>query len=131
MKRRRPLYLGPVIQHVHVKDTLIHSHHARLRGFMHAGPAGKPEERVWTDTLVGWGHGEAIWREFVATLHLVGYDHVLSLEMESEYGDLTEGLEKSVAFFKPILFDKAPTRKWWELAGMERAGGLGQDREGD
>ena len=99
-------YLGPLVQHVHVKDTLIHSHHARLRGFMHAGPAGKPEERVWTDTLAGWGHDEAMWCEFVATLRLIGYDHVLSFEILCEYIAVKEGLEKSVAFFQKIVLEE-------------------------
>ena len=73
---------------------------------------------------MGWGHGEEVWREFIITLHLTGYDHVLSLEMECEYLDVQEGLEKSVEFFKPIVLEKPPGQKWWELAGMERAGGL-------
>lgn len=117
-------YLGPVIQHVHLKDTLIHQHHSRVRGLMDSGSTEHPEERSWNYTIVGWGHGEEIWREFIITLHLTGYDHVLSIEMECEYLDVQEGLEKSVEFFKPIVLEKTPGPKWWELAGMEKAGGL-------
>jgi hypothetical protein len=29
-----------------------------------------------------------------------------------------------VAFLKPIVLEKPPGAKWWEIAGMERAGGL-------
>ena len=105
-------YLGPLVQHVHAKDTLIHHHHARVRGLMDSSTTEHPEERAWTYTLVGWGHGEVTWREFVATLRLIGYDHVISLEMECEYIDVKEGLEKSVGFFKPILLEKRPVAKW-------------------
>ena len=48
--------------------------------------------------------------------------------MECEYLNVQEGLEKSVEFFKPIVLEKPPGMKWWEYAGMERAGGLEQDR---
>lgn len=121
-------YLGPLVQHVHAKDTLIHSHNVRVRGLMDSGTPEHPEQRSWTYTLVGWGHDEGTWREFVATLRLIGYDHVLSIEMECEYIDLEEGVKKSVAFLKPIVLEKPPGAKWWEIAGMQRAGGLGQER---
>jgi sugar phosphate isomerase/epimerase len=117
-------YLGPLVQHIHVKDILIHDHNARLRGMMDPTTTEQPVERAWTYTLVGWGHGEEIWREFVTTLRFLGYDDVLSIEMESEYFDIEEGLKKSVAFLKPIVLEKPPGAKWWEIAGMERAGGL-------
>ena len=57
---------------------------------------------------------------------VIGYDHVLSIEMECEYIDVEEGLNKSVEFLKPLVLEKPPGSKWWELAGMERAGGLGR-----
>jgi sugar phosphate isomerase/epimerase len=121
-------YLGPLVQHVHAKDVLIHQHNVRLRGMMATIPNEQLTERPWTYTLSGWGHDEVAWREFVTTLHLLGYDHVLSVEMESEYFDVEEGLAKSVAFLKPLVLEKPPGPKWWEIAGMGRAGGLTQDR---
>ena len=119
-------YLGPLVQHVHVKDTNIHEHNARIRGLMDPGTTEQPETRAWTYTLAGWGHDAATWRDFVTTLRLIGYDHVLSIEMESEYIEVEEGLRKSVEFLKPIILENPPGRKWWEIAGMERAGGLDQ-----
>ena len=120
-------YLGPAVQHVHAKDTLIHDHNTRLRGLMDSTSTEEPENRSWNYTLAGWGHDEATWREFVATLRLIGYDHVLSIEMECEYIDVEEGLQKSVDFLKPIVLQKPPGAKWWEVAGMGRAGGLTQE----
>ena len=122
-------YLGPLVQHVHAKDTMIHDENARLRGVMDAGTTERPDQRAWTYTLTGWAHGEAVWREFVTTLRLIGYDHVISLEMECEYIAVKEGLEKSVAFFKPLILEEPVGKKWWEVVGMERAGGLAVDRE--
>ena len=119
-------YLGPAVQHVHAKDTLIHEHNARLRGLMDSTSTEEPENRSWNYTLAGWGHDERTWREFVSTLRLIGYDHVLSIEMECEYIEVEEGLEKSVAFLKPIVLQRPPRAKWWEIAGMGRAGGLEQ-----
>ena len=124
-------YLGPLVQHVHAKDILINRHNARVRGMMDSTSTEQSAERSWTYTLAGWGHDEATWREFVTTLRLTGYDHVISLEMESEYFEVEEGLDKSVAFLKPLILEKPPGAKWWEIAGMERAGGLGETRSGD
>lgn len=124
-------YLGPLVQHVHAKDILINRHNARVRGMMDSTSTEQSAERSWTYTLAGWGHDEATWREFVTTLRLTGYDHVISLEMESEYFEVEEGLDKSVAFLKPLVLEKPPGAKWWEIAGMERAGGLGETRSGD
>jgi sugar phosphate isomerase/epimerase len=120
-------YLGPLVQHVHAKDILISRHNARLRGMMDSTSTEEFSERAWTYTLAGWGHDEAAWREFVSTLRLLGYDHVISLEMESEYFEVEEGLEKSVAFLKPLVIERPSGAKWWEIAGMERAGGLTQE----
>ena len=115
-------FLGPLVQHVHAKDTLIHSHHARVRGMFDTTSVEDPANRAWTYTPPGWGHGEGFWREFVATLRLVGYDHVVSLESESEYFDPREGVEMAAAFLKPIIFEHPVGPKWWELQGLRRAG---------
>lgn len=123
--------LGSLIQHVHAKDTIIHKHNSRIQGLMDPGTTEQPETRSWTYTLAGWGHGAVTWREFITTLRLTGYDHVISVEMESEYIDVDEGLKKSVEFLKPIVLEKPPGAKWWEIAGMERAGGLDQNVNGD
>ena len=119
-------FLGPLIQHVHVKDTLIHEHNARVRGLMDTTSTEEPENRAWNYTVCGWGHGEDVWREWITTLRLVGYDHALSIEMESEFFEVEEGLRKSVEFLKPLVLEKPPGARWWEIAGMERAGGLGK-----
>ena len=122
-------YLGDTIGHVHLKDTCIHQHHARVKGLMDTTSTEKPTDRSWTYTLVGWGHEAELWREFISTLRMVGYDHVLSVEMECEYIEVEEGLEKSVAFLKPMVLERPPGPKWWEYVGLDRAGGVHRPKE--
>ena len=109
-------YLGDLVQHVHIKDTCIHEHNLRLKGFNDSTSSTLPEERAWTFTLPGWGHDEKTWREVFATLRFIGYSDILSVEMECEYIDIEEGIEKSVAFLKPLVLEKPTGQRWWEAA---------------
>jgi sugar phosphate isomerase/epimerase len=117
-------FLGDAIQHVHAKDTHIHPHNLCLRGYHDSSSATQNDQRPWTFTIPGWGHDATEWRAFVTALRLADYDHVLSIEMECEYINVEEGLEKSVEFLKPIVLEKPPGAKWWEIAGMSDAGSL-------
>jgi sugar phosphate isomerase/epimerase len=116
--------LGSSVKHVHAKDTVIHDPLARTRGLMDSTSMEQPGNRAWSYTIPGWGHGEMDWRNIVTALQLIGYDHVLSLEMECEFMELHEGLEKAVAFLSPIVLKQPTTKKWWEVAELERAGSL-------
>lgn len=109
-------YLGELVQHVHIKDTLIHDHNLRLKGFTDSTYPTTPEQRAYTFTIPGWGHDGGVWREVMATLRLIGYDDVLSMEMESEYMNIEEGLEKAVAFLKPMVLEKPTGKRWWQAA---------------
>ena len=122
-------FLGPLVRHVHAKDTFIHDHHARVRGLFDTASTEEPANRSWTYAPPGWGHDSLFWREFVATLRLVGYDDVLSIESESEYFDVREGVEKAVGFLKPIILERAVGPRWWEEAGIKRAGELSMGDE--
>jgi len=51
----------------------------------------------------------------IAALRLVGYDGILSLEMESEYIEIQEGLEKSAAFIRPLILEVPPGPAWWQV----------------
>lgn len=115
-------YLNGLVQHVHVKDTLIHDTNARLLGLNDTTPPTQPAERAWTFTLPGWGHDERTWREIVGTLRLIGYEGMLSLEMECEYISIEEGFEKSVAFLRPIVIEKPTGVRWWEAAQSDEFG---------
>lgn len=120
-------YLGPLIQHVHIKDTYINDDIVRLQGMNNTTSSRQPEERSWNFTQVGWGHHEGTWREVITALRFVGYDDILSLEMECEYTSVEEGLKKSVEFIKPIMFEEPVGAKWWEHAAFRAQRGFEQE----
>jgi sugar phosphate isomerase/epimerase len=109
-------YLGPLVQHVHLKDAYINQHLVRLQGMNNTTPSRRPEDRSWNFTQIGWGHDESTWREVITTLRFIGYEDILSLEMECEYMTVEEGLRKSAEFIRPLLLTEPVTTKWWEHA---------------
>ena len=108
-------YLAELIQNVHLKDTLIHEPNAKLRGLFDSTSKDNFEERSWTFTIPGWGHDEQTWRQVIATLRFLGYDGILSLEMESEYMEMQEGLEKAAAFIRPMILEKPVGQTWQQM----------------
>jgi sugar phosphate isomerase/epimerase len=107
-------YLGNLIQNVHLKDTLIHEPNARLGGLFDSTDSIYPERRSWSFTLPGWGHDEQTWREVITTLRFLGYEGILTLEMESEYIEIEEGLRKAAAFIKPMMLEQSKGPSWWQ-----------------
>lgn len=101
-------FLADAIYHVHIKDTRIDFRNLRLKGLLDTTSYREPEKRTWTFTLVGWGHDQKFWHDFITNLRLAGYDGVLSVENETEYINVTEGLEKAIEFLKPMIL-KEPT----------------------
>lgn len=116
-------YLGDAVQHVHAKDTYIRDANVKVRGHFDSSAGANLANRNWNFSVPGWGHSDAEWRAFVSALRFVGYEHVLSVEMESEYFDIEEGLQKAVEFLKPIVLEKSPS-KWWKVAGIDEPGSL-------
>lgn len=113
-------YLGDLIQNVHLKDTLIHVPNQRLRGMFDSTPIDQPARRSWTFTIPGWGHDEQEWRELITALRFIGYEGILSLEMESEYIEIQEGLEKSAEFIRPMLLKNPPGPAWHEVTEIHK-----------
>ena len=113
-------YLGDAILHVHIKDCRTDQKNQSLKGLFDMTPLDAPERRSWMWTLIGWGHDELFWREFLTALQLVQYEGTLSIEMECDYIQNIEGLRKSVEFLKPMLLSGPPLdgERWWQLAGF-------------
>jgi sugar phosphate isomerase/epimerase len=116
-------WLGPAVYYVHAKDTQLQPA-SRVNGVLDAKPFDRIGERAWTFRTVGFGHGATYWRDFLSTLRVIGYDDVVSVEHEDEYLDLEEGLEKGVAFLKPMLLDAPRGPQWWDYAGVEQEAAL-------
>lgn len=97
--------------HVHAKDTKIDPQEMALNGGLETRPTSMVGQRAWAYRSVGFGHGEAWWRDFVSTLRLMGYDGVLSIEHEDRLMGSREGILKSVEFLKPIVL-KTTAEGW-------------------
>lgn len=108
-------FLGTdVVYHVHAKDSMVEQHNVRLNGFLDPKPFDDVRGRAWTFRTPGWGHDEGFWRALVATLRLIGYDDVISLEIEGdEYMDPVEGLDQAVRFLQPLILERQPGVQWW------------------
>ena len=111
-------YLGDLIQNVHMKDTLIHEPKSRLYGMFDTTSFGDFRERAWTFAQPGYGHGPQVWQELITTLRFVGYEGILSLEMESEYLEMQEGLEQAARFLQPMVAQLPPGDPWWKIMGI-------------
>ena len=81
--------LEDAIYYVHAKDTRVDPEIAGINSPLESRWGIKLSERAWNYVTIGYEHGEAWWREFVAALQGVGYDDVMSIEHEgyvmSEY----------------------------------------------
>ena len=101
-------YLNGLIQNVHLKDTLIHKPNAQLRGLFDSTSLEEYPKRSWTFTIPGWGHDEQVWREVIATLRILGYEGILSLEMESEYIEIQKGWRRRLPLSNQCCWNNLP-----------------------
>ncbi len=106
--------LAGAIYHVHAKDTKVDKYNTAKHGVLDTKHYGDELNRSWIFRTVGYGNGEAYWRDMVSALRLAGYDRVLSIEHEDSLMSLDEGLRKAVEFLKPILISepKPGTMSW-------------------
>jgi sugar phosphate isomerase/epimerase len=105
--------LGDAIFHVHAKDTQIYHRNLPLTGVLDTKPYTDERNRAWIFRTCGYGHGEEWWREFVSTLRMFGYDHVLSIEHEDSLLSAEEGLARAAAFLRRIVPQEKPGAAWW------------------
>ena len=108
-------YLGErdAVHHVHAKDTRIYDAQAREKGVLDTTSYDDEPNRSWLFRTVGYGHGEAHWKDIVSTLRLVGYDGTLSIEHEDSLTSSREGLEKAVELLGRAIFETQPGEAYW------------------
>ncbi len=108
-------YLGArdAIHHVHAKDTSVYEANVRTKGVLDTAPYDDPVNRSWLFRTVGYGHGEAHWKELVSTLRMVGYDGALSIEHEDALTSAREGLQKAVELLRRAIFETQPGEAFW------------------
>ncbi len=96
--------LGDRIFHVHAKDAEIVRHNIQRGGVMMHGDWQRLD-KSFRFRIPGWGSVD--WKKFITELAMVGYDYVLSYEHEDVTMSVGDGVEKVVAYLKPLLI-KAP-----------------------
>ena len=88
--------LAGAIYHVHAKDSRIDPVNAGPNTLIDVTANERVTERAWSYVTLGYGHGEAWWREFVFLLRAAGYDDVLSIEHEDFLIGRIEGVRRRV-----------------------------------
>ena len=101
------------IFHVHAKDTQFYPTNLPLTGVLDTKPYTDERKRGWIFRTCGYGHGAEWWKEFVSTLRMFGYDHVLSIEHEDSLLSADEGLTKAAAFLNDLVIRQQPGSAWW------------------
>ena len=105
--------LQGAIYHVHAKDCKVYAQNSLVNGVLDTKPYSDEINRSWIFRTVGYGHGYDFWNDFVSTLRMVGYDHVLSIEHEDSLMSGNEGFQKAVAFLKQVLLSEKAGEMWW------------------
>ena len=105
--------LGDAIFHFHAKDTRLDAANIRRTGVLDTTDYSDVLHRSWTFRSVGCGNDELYWKEIVANLRLVGYDHVLSIEHEDSLMSQNEGLSTAVNMLKRCIIKEDPAAAWW------------------
>lgn len=105
--------LGDAIFHFHAKDTRIDPVNAAVNGVLDTKHYSDELNRSWIFRTVGYGNGEAYWRDIISALRLVGYDHAVSIEHEDSLMSSPEGLKKAIAFLKPIIINEPVGTMFW------------------
>ena len=105
--------LKGAVWHVHAKDCRIDPSNTLRNGVLDTKSYGDVISRSWVFRTIGFGHGEAFWRDFVSELRLIGYDGVISIEHEDSLLSVNEGLTKAVALLKDIILREKAGAMWW------------------
>jgi len=105
--------LGDAVHHVHAKDCYVDPYNVTVNGCNDHKPYDQILNRSWTFRTVGYGHDLKFWKDFISTLRLVGYDHVISIEHEDAMMSIDEGLAKAVHLLKDAIITQPPGEMYW------------------
>jgi sugar phosphate isomerase/epimerase len=105
--------LNGSIFHVHAKDTQIYDYNLPKTGVLDTKKYTDERNRAWIFRTVGYGHDAGWWTEFISTLRMYGYDHVLSIEHEDTLMSPDEGLTKGAQFLNQIMIKEGTAAAWW------------------
>ena len=105
--------LKGAIYHFHAKDTRVDARNCAINGVLDPTNLGLIAERSWVFRTVGYGSETQLWKDMMSALQLIGYDGAVSIEHEDGLMSPQEGLEKAIAFLKPIVIQDKPGAMWW------------------
>lgn len=88
--------LGDAVYHVHGKDARIERGLSNINGLQEYKPVTEFAKRSWNYVAIGCGQNIQWWKEFFSVLKMVGYDGVVSLEMEDLTMSVEAGLRTSI-----------------------------------
>ena len=89
---------------VHAKDCQILPHNMPRGGYwMFQGDWGN-YQRSFRFRIPGWGSVD--WKSVISELYLTGYDGVFSYEHEDVTMSTDDGVEKTIAYLKPLMIKK-------------------------
>jgi len=106
-------FMKGAIHHFHAKDTRVDHFNTAVNGVLETSSYNDFIGRGWVFRTVGYGHGESEWRAILSTLRAIGYDGAISIEHEDGLMSVEEGLEKAIAFLKPMIMYEQPAQMWW------------------
>ena len=98
---------------MHAKDTSIQQWNACINGVLDTKHYSEELRRSWMFRTVGYGSSRQFWCDFISSLRMVGYDHVLSIEHEDSLMTVDEGLQKAITFLKGILLSEPKGEVTW------------------
>jgi sugar phosphate isomerase/epimerase len=95
--------LKGALHHVHGKDARIERGLCDVNGLLETKPVTDCENRTWNYVAVGCGKDLQWWKEFFSVCHMVGYDGIVSLEMEDLTMSVDAGIQTSVDALKQTI----------------------------
>jgi len=98
------LALGDAIVNFHAQDCALNKEKVELDGVLDPSSYEEYEKRPWHFKLVGYGHGEILWKHMISALRRVGYNGSLSVEHLDPLISLKEGLQKGKEFLERIIY---------------------------
>ncbi len=105
--------LAGSIFHVHAKDCRVDRANTMVNGVLDTKSYTRERERSWLFRTVGYGSDTIFWKDLVSNLRMAGYDDVLSIEHEDSLMSGAEGLQKAIAFLKPLLIAEPAGEAYW------------------
>jgi len=102
--------LGDRIYNVHAKDGEVVPQNAARSGLLAHGDWTR-RDRGFRFRVPGWG--DVPWRRLITELSLAGYQGALAFEHEDPTMSVRDGLEKALAYLRPLIIREPFPGRWW------------------